>query len=848
MTTAWTRLNRGSDDDDETATISPSLVVQVEAEPRDELLFPWLSSPPVSDPSLFNPYGTGRDDSLSRFKTSMARLDALAFARSFELYHMHCVHTELKDGDTLVFIDFPNAPKDRRRLADCHRFAYRSQQFRVHSEKLLATGSPKFADMLNPTHQFRAQRRRKMVNKLPAGVKYVLDLTPPYEGDDLVFQMTELSLTPGITRWWSSHILHQVDESLVGGHDDICSCNRPIPGNLHSAGKVDAAQDSLQDPPEPSQLSQADGTETRVDKILQMKAAGQNQLYETPDYRDIPDYCPFRHCNTIIRLLRLIEGRGVLFDSAIRVWTLVAMAKIFDCVSVVRDQVSSWMMSGNNTRFIEILPEEALQIGFTLEIPEATQSSFRILVNELALDDAATDPPSRENQKTTAFGRQRGDLPDELSNLVQHAARAFVERVSGMMAQLDNPSNFDFWDVGEWNKLRALEHQLKMQDAGVMADALKALQQLMDMIATRFQATFRTALTYVNGVHAGTVFMSMDNDRATYVEPKHFQQVAVIMKEFNNTQKMLCPFIYTELSRTWEIFEVRGETIPMNLSPSGLLDHWMQRLEDALYLAVKRKPQIAQAPELEELFLDWPSAAFKALRKPKSPLVDFSTMETQVGEAMRSITDCWIRHEIDPPLNLTRHMLLTLTSNELKYLPLWAGGCNDGTGGVFEHFVPPTDMGPNGPGPAYHTGLTLPSGPPSLSDSLMEDITALNVRGSTVAESLDVHDSVSTVYRPDQVIADDHSVVSEEFTSGESDYQRAEFAVPAEHQGMGEAVDRLVESATDSETQSVDFDLDYPGDLDEHEGTHTPTADMDWDWDSDSDGSVVFIPSSDAKK
>jgi hypothetical protein len=148
----------------------------------------------------------------------------------FELYKLQAVNFELKDGDTLVFIDFPLPPSRPFFTLDCYGTAYSSRQFRVHSEKLLATGSSVFKEMLSPTRQFRIQRRRKVVNKLPEGVKYVLDLTPPSEGEDLVFQLTELSLTPGIIKWWAADMIHGVDSCLVNGHDDVCSCMREKQG------------------------------------------------------------------------------------------------------------------------------------------------------------------------------------------------------------------------------------------------------------------------------------------------------------------------------------------------------------------------------------------------------------------------------------------------------------------------------------------------------------------------------------------------------------------------------------------------------------------------------------------
>jgi hypothetical protein len=53
--------------------------------------------------------------------------------------------------------------------------------------------------------------------------------------------------------------------------------------------------------------------------------------------------------------------------------------------------------------------------------------------------------------------------------------------------------------------------------------------------------------------------------------------------------------------------------------------------------------------------------------------------------------------------------LLCLTEEEYKFLPLFAGGWNDGSGGVFEEEIPPAEKGPAGPGPAFHTGSTANS-------------------------------------------------------------------------------------------------------------------------------------------
>lgn len=727
-------------------------------------------------------------------------------SRSFDLFRIHSAQLDLLDGDTLVFIDFPTPPSDLRKRVDCHGVAYSSQKFRVHSEKLIATGSSKFADMFNPTYQFRVQRRRKVVNKLPEGVKFVLDLTPPSEGDDLVFQVTELSLTPGIIKWWSSSLLHGVDNVLVGGHDDICPCRMRAPTH-----QQDDSEAIAQVPADIMQDTEGHKLPPKPETLLQMKARGENQVFETPEERDIPDYSSVRHCNAIIRLLFLIEGWDVPFDSANRVWTMVGISKIFDCTSVVRDKVTQWIMHGANTRFIEVLPEEALQIGTALELPDITQAAFRILVNEMALDEAAkrdedaTDgAPRKAPAQITVFGRKRGDPGDELSNLIQHAATAFVDRISDSIKLFRNPDMFHFATFDQWNKLKLIQQLLNMEDAFVAHDAKLKLSRLLQAIEHKVIHGFEESITR-QPIRNTAIYQSMDQDRATYVEPRHFDTLSHLTRGLTETQHMLMPFIYNELGSKWDGPIYNGRYSDHPDTKWHTFNDLVEQLEDSLQKLVPHLPALSQSEAWEPLVEQVPANVFTRSTRGsiKRPIIDLTELDRDVVHMLlRPLTMSWVRHDIEPPLNLTRHMLLTLTTNEMKYLPLWAGGCDDGTGGVFESFVPPTDMGPNGPGPAYHTGFTVPSAPSSSFGSLTEEITAMKIRGSTTAGSVDVNDSISTVYRPDEVIADDRSIPSEAFTTGGSDYQDAQFSVPAAHQPMGQAVDMLVETATDSESQS----------------------------------------------
>jgi hypothetical protein len=88
------------------------------------------------------------------------------------------VKSQLIEGDTLVFVKFPGG----RTAYNITGFELRDRHV-VHSEKLLDSGSKYFIDVLQSREQqFRLQRRHGLVGRLPEGIKYLLDLTPPEVG------------------------------------------------------------------------------------------------------------------------------------------------------------------------------------------------------------------------------------------------------------------------------------------------------------------------------------------------------------------------------------------------------------------------------------------------------------------------------------------------------------------------------------------------------------------------------------------------------------------------------------------------------------------------------------------
>ncbi len=198
------------------------------------------------------------------------------------------------------------------------------------------------------------------------------------------------------------------------------------------------------------------------------------------------------------------------------------------------------------------------------------------------------------------------------------------------------------------------------------------------------------------------------------------------------------------------------------------------------------------------------------------------------------------------PFFLSDHLLLASLDqeNELNYLPIWADGLDDGSGGVFQEAVPAAEMGPNQPGPGYHTGYTIAGTEATATEteggfSVVHD-GAGTQKGGGYAESMvsisdlgvgvlslggtshTVDGSLSTVGRSVVVqgsgqattrgTATGSMVIMEEEEEGM--YRDARYVVPAGHQAQGLAVERYVEEVDmdkeseeeEEEEEEMDFD------------------------------------------
>ncbi len=274
-------------------------------------------------------------------KEELAKRDQEAIAYSKAL---------LVEGDTLVYISYPGNSK----CFDSTGFEISAGPHRVHRSRLLATGSKVFEQLLAPTNQFRTLRRKGLTkSNLPIGIKYVLDLTPPDEGDAAVELTSELSCSQGICLWYTAETRCFVSRNLVGGNDGVLVSQKSTSYDP-SAVDTGAANRSENQPEANSSASTTVSFENNDrpmgeawrgfgsnNPTRDLEQAIRNSIQDnvlskqSQIEREVAEYCPVRHREGIARLLQVLEGKDPRLDSAPKVWTLFALAKYFDCTSAV---------------------------------------------------------------------------------------------------------------------------------------------------------------------------------------------------------------------------------------------------------------------------------------------------------------------------------------------------------------------------------------------------------------------------------------------------------------------------------------------------------------------------------
>ncbi|KAI1352933.1 hypothetical protein F5Y01DRAFT_71498 [Xylaria sp. FL0043] len=81
----------------------------------------------------------------------------------------------------------------------------------------------------------------------------------------------------------------------------------------------------------------------------------------------------------------------------------------------------------------------------------------------------------------------------------------------------------------------------------------------------------------------------------------------------------------------------------------------------------------------------------------------------EFATGVRKLREKWDTPMLEVNIEKTGPLVFGLSDDDFKFLPLWAGGLDDGTGAVYQTDIPDAESGvPIGPGPGFYTGETIP--------------------------------------------------------------------------------------------------------------------------------------------
>lgn len=381
------------------------------------------------------------------------------------------------------------------------------------------------------------------------------------------------------------------------------------------------------------------------------------------------------------------------------------------------DPVAQWLVAPPNTKFIEVAPEVAYRLAYALKIPSVLTAAFRILVNEFAVDYAVAIPSPRRDPLTWAQ-RRRDDYGDYPSDPIEYASRSFADRMTGTLAMLQSDDVFDRlpvripeWDVLQYfgTLIEQVPPEQQSQSSYIFAPEFpsRSLAQVYRDLTGALLGVFhehikRSLKINILDKNLGDL---VDAQRAHYIPNADRTPLNQLYDKLTREQKALTPFF-------WESLQ--------SLGPVQEYSYFIHEFKTLLRWSELFNVEVAKAVSNNVIrpSPDHPSLAHHEHFQLKSKWVPFNLSEfhgqlfTSLRHLASHIVPALPHRNLDSDTNgipffLSDHLLIAgLNENELNYLPIWADGLDDGSGGVFQEAIPPAEMGPSEPGPGYHTGWT----------------------------------------------------------------------------------------------------------------------------------------------
>ncbi|KAL4872888.1 hypothetical protein BDV12DRAFT_161704 [Aspergillus spectabilis] len=565
-----------------------------------------------------------------------------------------------EDADTLAFID----PPSYKPTWSMQPSSAQSIGHRIHSHRLLETGSPVFQQLFEPKTQERNIRRR---GGLPDGIKYIIDLTPPSTDDDAVLLLTELSCPLGIRTWADLEPRWSLPRNCVSGVDVPST-----PGDSDHSGCLS-------------------------------------------------EYSPSRHRAGIVQIIKVLHGSTPQLDTPCKLWTFFAVAKLYEITTMpeITQPITSWVYESNNARLIEVHPEITYRIAKGIQCYHLLRDSFSVLAGEeaLLLLRSSGAPRPKNHQQVTVHGRtQEALLDDDDLQRVQYAGESLLARVIEGFVELAGTDMH--WLEYSSTFRNVLHYQPKDQCEREIVNGL--ISVLKDFVRS-------------------CIFVALSQKCAPYLEtsPKFEANGGYPTMDFLNVYSSMT-LAERILTRTfWK--QLMSKAVTKHDGQAELRWFWDSLASLGGYIGDFRDQRAANIRSVSAVELHKKADDFNILLDPLvyppgisrpdylpraedgthvfgvKGYFSVSRFLEETSYYISVIARRMVQPSRDEMVYAITDSITSLTEKEFKYLPLWAGGCDDGTGGVYADQIPLAEMnGFSAPGPSIHTGSTMPSPTPSV--------------------------------------------------------------------------------------------------------------------------------------
>ena len=611
-------------------------------------------------------------------------------------------------GDTYVFIDAP--PKQPEQdLFSYQNYCERSRvPIIIKSSTLGALKSPVFDKLLGPTSQYRVKRRRGLIGNLPDS-NYVLDLTPSTEGDDAVHLLTQMCCPESVRKWRIAGNLWPISTTLIDGQEDFSSKFDTTNGYSSSSAKRVLAR-----------LGNLDSLDKEMHLLLKENEAATSLSVE---------YSPILHRSAINRLLHAVSNIDPGLDSASKVWTISVLAAEFQAheSSELLGFVVSWVH--RNSYFVEVLPEATLMIADNLKCYDLCRCAFAILVGEEAFESIYYK--GKQGSGVTPYGRKKEDLPEEYRTRIEYASKTFSDRI---MSEFETLARADWLEqLPEFLKLSQFKpHELESPSGVRYQAAVDYLKESLKL--------------YIGGAIYRLLCADYPLHKSRALPEWHYAQTNSLfpIKGANEQTAFWNSLLPYERVLTYSFWVSLDERY-LFTGPTNMCIDAKEGYDNPFCQPSGPERSLREEKVFEEVSLDQVEKAVEDLEAARACLL--------VAETIMRTTDPGTQHvqdqekpkrdpstqlDADGSFNLfiffdeadiylkkmsarmtaytnsdfrkdTDHQPLVdvlgcIEDSEWKFLPLWAGGCDDGSGGVYEDDHPNASAGFSHPGPNIHCG------------------------------------------------------------------------------------------------------------------------------------------------